>query len=221
MNIRPNYETPRFFGQLKFELISWIGRTFFGHRSKIKPSNGLPLLLDIGAGDNYKEGWLHVDFFSLRLRFWQKRDHPVEVETDLRYPLLGINDIADGVYTCHTLEHLYPEEAYKLLSEILRILKPGSWLRIGVPDLQVALDFYNGKISFPEYKYKAEAIAHLTQDYGHHSMWDEELLTHALETIGFINIKKVEFGTEGSDMRLIKEEEARRKWTIIVEGQKP
>lgn len=221
MNIIPNYETPKFFNQLKFELKSWIGRSFFSRRSKIQALNGLPLLIDIGVGANFREGWVHVDFFSLRLRFWKKINRRAEVETDLRYPLLSTNEIANGVYSCHTIEHLYPKEAYRLLAEILRILKPGGWLRLGVPDLQVALDFYNGKISMPEYKCRAEAIAHLTQDWGHHSVWDEELLTHALKSVGFINIKKVQFGTEGSDRRLIKEEDARRTWTLVMEAQKP
>lgn len=44
-----------------FELNSIIGRTFF--KSKIKSNNNL-LLLDIGARRNYKEGWVHIDFYN-------------------------------------------------------------------------------------------------------------------------------------------------------------
>lgn len=131
------------------------------------------------------------------------------------------SNIADGVYSGHTLEHLYPNHAYKLLSELYRILKPGCWLRINVPDLKKVVDFYNGKINMPEYKYKAEAIGNLTQNWGHHSVWDAELLTKALELNGFVNVKEVEFGKTGKDIRLIKEEEIRRAETLVIEAQKP
>ena len=173
LEIYPNYEEPKFMQQLKFELISWVGRHFLKHRSKIIPSDSL--LLDIGAGANFKEGWTHVDFYSLRLKFWKKR-YPAqksEIETDLRNPLNCPDNVVDGVYSGHMLEHLYPNQAYQLLSEIYRILKPSCWLRINVPDLGHCVDFYNGKITIENFKYKAEAIGDLTQNWGHHSVWDE------------------------------------------------
>ena len=55
------------------------------------------------------------------------------------------NNIVDGVYSGHTLEHLYPNHAYRLLVEIYRVLKSNCWLRINVPDLKRAIDIYNGK----------------------------------------------------------------------------
>lgn len=219
----PNYSEPKFNDQLMFEINSWIGRKFFKKKSRITPANK-PLLLDLGVGANYKDGWTHVDFFRRRIRkFWKpksKRRKP-EIETDLRYPLNCPNNIVDGVYSGHALEHLYPNHAYNLLKEIFRVLKPGSWLRINVPDLKRAIDFYNGKIEISNYKYKAEAIGNLTQNWGHHSVWDEELLSKALELKGFVNIKKVEFGKEGTDKRLIKELEERKHETLVIEAQKP
>ena len=221
--IYPNYSEPRFAGQLLFETNSWIGRKFFKKRSRIAPVKGI-LLLDLGAGSNFREGWTHVDFFQNQFRkFWKKpsKVKKSEVETDLRYPLNCSDNIADGVYSGHTLEHLYPAHAYRLLGEIYRVLKPGCWLRINVPDLKRAIDFYNGKIQIKKYKYKAEGIANLTQNYGHHSVWDEELLSVALASKGFVNIRKVEFGLEGTDKRLIKEEAVRKNETLVIEAQKP
>ena len=221
--IYPNFSEPKFIGHLIFEIKSCIGRNFLKKRSRIT-STEKPLLLDLGVGANYKDGWTHVDFYGIPIRkFWKshpKRRKP-EIETDLRYPLNCPNNIVDGVYSGHTLEHLYPNHAYNLLKEIFRILKPGCWLRINVPDLKRAIEFYNGKIDIPEYKYKAEAIANLTQNWGHHSVWDFELLSKALEIQGFINIKEVEFGKDGVDKRLIKEEEVRKHETLVIEAQKP
>jgi len=221
--IHPNIEEPKFRNQLIFELASWIGRNFLNHKSKITPTEA-PLLLDLGCGNNFKDGWTHVDFYKIRFKFWKTYSNVTkmpEIQTDLRYPLNCTSNIVDGVYSGHTLEHLYPNHAYHLLSEIFRVLKPECWLRINVPDLRRAVDFYNGKILIPEYKYKAEAIADFTQNWGHHSAWDEELLVYALEITGFVNIRKVEFGKEGTDKRLIKEEEVRRIDTIVLEAQKP
>lgn len=223
MDYYPKIKTQKCIDQIKFELISFIGRTLLKNKSVIKVDKK-PLLLDLGCGSNFKEGWVHIDFYNIAiLRFWKnfKRYKKVDVQTDLRFPLKCPDDVVDGVYTGHTLEHLYPLEAYNLLKEIFRVLKNKSWLRINVPDLKRMIDYYNGKIDIAEYKYKAEGIANLTQNYGHHSVWDEELLSKTLESVGFINVRKVCFGEEGIDKRLIKEEPIRRDETLVIEAQKP
>ncbi len=218
--IYPNYKEPKFSSQLQFEIVSWLGRHFQKRKSRIIAGKE-PLLLDIGVGTNFIQGWTHVDFFTFRIKFWKTYTNLAEVQTDLRYPLNCHDDIVDGVYSGHTLEHLYPNHAYFLIAEIYRILKPGGWLRINVPDLEIAIDYYMGKNNVFNYTFKAEAIANLTQNSGHHSVWNEELLKYALETSGFVKIKKVEFGIEGTDKRLIKENKVRKFESIAIEAQKP
>jgi predicted SAM-dependent methyltransferase len=223
LKIYPNFSEPSFKNQALFEFASWYGRTFKINKSKISLDRK-PLLLDLGVGENYTDGWVHADIFRLpNIKFWKRKTETriPEIELDLRYPLNCPENAVDGVYSGHTLEHLYPNHAYQLLSEIYRVLKPNCWLRINVPDLKRAVDFYNGIIIIPEYKYRAEAISHYTQDWSHHSAWDEELLTVALELSGFINVRKVKFGKEGSDPRLIKEQEPRFSDTLVMEAQKP
>ena len=86
------------------------------------------------------------------------------------------------------------------------------------------ISFYNGSLPDPKFlKFNSgcEAISTLTQDYGHHSLWDEKQMTRALNNIGFINIRRVKFGEEGTDRRLIKEEDVRSWETLVVEAQKP
>lgn len=139
---------------------------------------------------------------------------------DLRYPLSCKDNVVDGVYSGHTLEHLYPNQAIKLLSEIYRVLKPGCWLRINVPGLRDCVEFYNGDRKVKNYMFGAEAICNLACNWGHHSVWDEEILIYALQECGFVNVNAVEYGIGGSDKRLIKEEEMRRNGTIVIEAQK-
>lgn len=204
--IIPNFKEPEFKDVLLFELTSFIGRKFLKRRSKFPQATEIPYLVDIGVGNNYTSEWIHLDFFHIRYRFWKKINHKKpEVQWDLRYPLRCPDSICDGCYSSHTLEHLYPDKAYQLLSEIHRILKPGCWLRIVLPDLKRVVDYYNGIIKIPEYTFGAEAISNATQNWGHHSAWDEDLLTYALKNVGFTNIKKVKYGEEGSDKRLIKD----------------
>jgi SAM-dependent methyltransferase len=55
---------------------------------------------------------------------------------DLRKPLPFPDNSFCAVYGSHVLEHLYLEQAKRLLKECLRVLQPGGVLRLVVPDLQ-------------------------------------------------------------------------------------
>lgn len=230
----PNFKRPELIQILLFEITSWVGRTFLKKRTKIIPKGKLQesSLLDLGVGDNYNNDWINADFFKVpelkRLKFWKKypsRPKP-DLILDLRYPIKCPDSCVDGIYCGHTLEHLYPYDAINLLREIFRILKPYCWLRINVPDIEKYVNFYinknkNRTPEFSQFKTGCEAISVVTQNYGHHSAWDKVLLTKALKYVGFINIKKVKFGKEGADKRLIKEDEVRRWETLVIEAQKP
>ena len=212
-----------------FEFRSWYGRHIQKRNIKIeKEKFKEPRLLDLGVGANYKENWIDADFFhGFRLKFWKKYPLPPRknnLELDLKYPINCDDNIIDGVYSGHTLEHLTPLEALNLLGEIYIVLKPGSWLRINVPDLEMCVNFYIGKKPnnyFDMYNSGCECIHELTQDSGHLSVWDKELLGRTLKNVGFINVKVVKFGKEGTDKRLIIEESVREWCTLVMEAQKP
>jgi hypothetical protein len=86
------------------------------------------------------------------------------------------------------------------------------------------MEYYNGKATdswFNEqFAYGAEAIASLTQNWGHTSVWDSQLLSSVLEQIGFSNIDTVSFG-RGTDPQLIMDNSARRHESFYLEAQKP
>ena len=211
-----------------FEMRSWYGRHIQRRNTRITIDKFKePRLLDLGVGGNYSEGWINADFFqSLHLRFWKKRakiKHN-ELELDLRFPIPCEDNIIDGVYSGHTLEHFSPIDALDILTEVFRILKPGRWLRINVPDLEKCVDFYVGNKpnnGFDLFNSGCECIHGLTQDAGHLSVWDKEFLGKTLSDVGFVNVKVVKYGKEGSDKRLIKEEYVREWVTLVMEAQKP
>jgi hypothetical protein len=96
-------------------------------------------------------------------------------------------------------------------------------LRICVPDLSKYVDYYLGNPSaegFIKWPTGAEAIRALTQNWGHRSVWDSELLALVLHQVGFVNVKEVGFG-KGTDERLIKEDQERRWESLYMEAQKP
>jgi ubiquinone/menaquinone biosynthesis C-methylase UbiE len=62
----------------------------------------------------------------------------------------------DGLYCSHVIEHLVPEEAHKLLSEMNRVLKPGGTLAIQTPLLYDG--FYNDLTHVKPYY--PEAVLH-------------------------------------------------------------
>ena len=204
-------------GLMIFELKSLIGRLLLPKEPpQVKSASRF---LHLGCGSRIFEDWVNADFF--RPKFWKA---PKSLwMLDLRYPLQCDDDYWDGVFCQHVLEHLYPIDVYNLLTELLRTLKPACYLRICVPDLSKYVDYYLGKPSpkeFSKWPTGAEAIRALTQNWGHCSVWDSELLALTLRRVGFVNVKEMEFG-KGTDERLVREDEERKYESLYMEAQKP
>lgn len=160
---------------IRFELISLYGRIFLSKKPRLTSNLNL---LHLGCGHSKFAGWVNADFYQ-GLKFWKKYPNKPDWILDLRYPLNCDSDYWDGVFIEHTLEHLLSLHVLNLLKEILRTLKPGCWLRVSVPDLEKYVDYYCGKKSHENFKRwltGAEAIRSLTQNWGHLSVWDSELL---------------------------------------------
>lgn len=206
-------------GMIRFELISLYGRIFLNKKPRLTDNLNL---LHLGCSHNKFVGWVNADFYQ-GVKFWKKYPNKPDWTLDLRYPLNCDSDYWDGIFTEHTLEHLLPLHVLNLLKEILRTLKPGCWLRVSVPDLGKYVDYYSGKKSHENFKRwptGAEAIRSLTQNWGHLSVWDSELLGNFLHEAGFVNTRKVNF-SEGTDKRIIKDNEKRRWESLYMEAQKP
>jgi predicted SAM-dependent methyltransferase len=202
-------------GFLSFEVRSFLGRMFFDQKPRLKLEG--KNLLNLGCGPTRFKDFINADFFVFRNS--AKPDWMV----DLRYPLNCDDDVWDGVFTEHTLEHLYPDQAYSLLRELHRTMKPSAWIRITVPDLSKYIDFYNGKPvdqKFHQWETGCEGIRSLTQNHFHLSLWDFKLLKSYLSAIGFVNIQKFEFA-QGTTSLLLRESEDRAWETLYVEAQKP
>lgn len=90
-------------------------------------------LLNIGCGDNAREGWVNLDLQGGR---------PGVLQHDLTQGLPFDEGAFDAVYCSHVLEHLPKAEAPTLVAECLRVLRPGAVVRFVVPDLEAIVRLY-------------------------------------------------------------------------------
>lgn len=74
----------------------------------------------------------------------------------------------DALFSSHNIEHLYPHEVPKALTEFLRVLKPEGFLVLTCPDLQsVCALVAEDKLTEPAYTAPAGPITPLDILYGH------------------------------------------------------
>lgn len=203
---------------IMFELKSRVGRMFLPTRPKFF---GAKHLLHICAGHNYIKGWTNVNFFSFAWIINKKRKE-ADWMLDLRYPLKCADNVWDGVFSEHTIEHLSPYDAKGFLKELHRTMKDGAGIRIVVPDLEKYIQYYNGDMPDKEFERRpsaAEWMRNLTQNWWHRSLWDFDLMRKLLEEIGFKNVKKVSLWT-WEHKELIKDMKARERESLYVEASK-
>lgn len=205
-------------GLFLFEITSLIGRLCLNKKPPLGRDKNY---LNLGCGASKFEGWVNADFFKIG-RLWKNNSHLPDWEVDLRFPLNCNDNVWDGVFSEHVLEHLYPNQVLALLKELYRTMKQGAWIRLSVPDLAKHINYYNGEKGnevFDIFPTGCEAIFSLTQNWGHRSVWDYELLKRLLEDSGFSNIKSVEY-REGTDQNLLKDSEDRRPASLYIEARK-
>jgi predicted SAM-dependent methyltransferase len=203
-----------------FELKSFLGRRFFSQKPKLKLDNNF---LHLGSGSNKIPNWINADFFALKFWKWQQYPNKPDWMIDLRYPLNCEDNVWDGIFSEHTLEHLYPVHVLQLLKELNRTMKSGAWLRISVPDLNKYVNYYQGRTVEQEFitqwQTGCEAMRALTQNYAHLSLWDSKLMKQFLQDAGFVNIQQVDFG-QGNNPQLL-HDQIERKWeSLYMEAQK-
>jgi predicted SAM-dependent methyltransferase len=150
-----------------------------------------PVILRPRAGEECQ--WVNIDMFP-------------QAGADLMcdYLLLGdkFKDV-DGIYSCHSLEHLdYPTNAKRFFSEAFRLLKPGGTLHVNVPDLRKLIHYYingqtdqiyhppEGKFYYDNPDSAAERFHFAVNAYEHKMVYDNALLWEMFLEAGFVNIEE-------------------------------
>ena len=153
--------------------------------------------LELGGGNNKREGWLNIDLFT------DKADLQLDLRRRLPFPNLSV----DNIYSSHVLEHFsYPEPLRSLLRECFRVLKVGGIFSAAVLDARRAFQIYAaGEYEFYQQKYwvapqpnwcksPMDDINWLVYMGGlHQHMFDIQNLVTRLEEVGFSKVLKREF----------------------------
>jgi predicted SAM-dependent methyltransferase len=176
--------------------------------------------INIGCGRHPTEGWINFDnslsiilanspfkyFVAKIFRLlnkqeqieninWNKKNKILFADAKKHIPLP--NDSAECIYTSHMFEHLSKEEAVSFLNETLRVLETGGILRIALPDLKLAVNFYlqtQDADAFMERIFLAPPpINTIKQKFflffcgyrQHQWMYDDKSLSNLIKKVGF------------------------------------
>jgi len=103
------------------------------------------------------------------------------------YPLAYPDDSAEEIYASHVLEHFSHQHAMAVLSEWVRVLKPGGRIRIAVPDFeQVAKRYLAGE----EIQVQGLVMGGQVDEHDYHRcIYDREALTELMEAAGLERIE--------------------------------
>jgi len=156
-------------------------------RARLRKHEGTGrLAVHLGCGEHYIPGMINCDGNALR---------KVDQWLDLRSPLPFPDSSAIVVYSSHTLEHLYPEEAIRLLREVRRILRPDGVARIGVPDVahffRIAQGSANAKFPRTFDDPVAQAVNFLFCDGQHRYAYNAAILTDFARQAGFADVRNI------------------------------
>lgn len=182
-----------------------------GGKGAVAMTDELPVVLHVGCG-SADAGKLPAQFFQAG----QWRELRYDIDPSVKPDIVGsITDMQgigsatiDAIWSSHNIEHLYPHEVPVALREFRRVLKPGAFALITLPDLQQVAELVaQGKLEEPAYDSPAGPIAPIDIIFGwrlpiahgnlfmaHRTGFVEKSLKKALEDAGFVSTYVVRDG---------------------------
>lgn len=183
------------------------------------------LILDAGCGQN-------INGENINLAYeWQPG---IDICCDLTKGLPLADNYVSGIFTEHCIEHIPFADAPFVFDHFYRVMKPGSRIRIIVPDLDIYVDRYvqargTSDLSMPYASddvregglySPAMSVNRIFNAHGHKFIYDFSTMKLILEEAGFVEIKKFQFGV-GDDQSLVLDSPGRAIESLYVEARKP
>ena len=183
-------------------------------RRAVEIARRIPLQLHLGSARSPKAGWVNIDLLG----------DPVDFVWNLARPLPFMDNSVDAIFHEHVLEHFTLREGFALIQQCYRVLKPGSVLRIGVPDVAAyARSYLQGggdliAAARPRRPTPLLAMQEVFYWYGHRTMYDFDTLALVCRAAGFEAVEQRVFG----DSRLTPcpDSDHRQLDTLYVEAVK-
>jgi predicted SAM-dependent methyltransferase len=182
-------------------------------------NRGVKTFLHVGCGHgkktNITRAFSGPEWQELRL------DIDEAVHPDIVGTMIDMHAVKDGsvdaVFSSHNIEHLYPHEVPRALSEFLRVLKPEGFAVVTCPDLQsVAALIAEDKLTEEAYHSAAGPISPLDILYGHrramaagnlfmahHCGFTKKVLTNTLHGCGFSSIASMRRAAPAFDLWVV------------------
>lgn len=109
----------------------------------------------------FQEGWAEI-----------RLDIDPEAQPDIVADIADMGAVSsgcmDGVLSAHSLEHLYPHQVALALEGFYRVLRPGGYLFLTLPDIQaVAVEVAKGRLEEPLFQSDMGPICAIDILYGH------------------------------------------------------
>lgn len=181
------------------------------------------IMLNIGCGTDYKDGWINIDNNS------DDNIEKLDLNWDLRNPLPFAENSVDFIFNEHFFEHLTVEEGQVVMKDLLRVLKPGGVIRIAMPDLEGVVHNYTSvpldkdpvikEFKFDFVQTRAEWMNMSFRWWGHKWLYDWEELQRRLKQAGYTKIKRCKLRT--SAHAELQKLETRDGSLLIAEAVKP
>lgn len=174
--------------------------------------------INLGCGLHVASGWLNIDgSLNALIASWPNWTHRMAYRFsgshsyysideycrvlenhkflyhDLSTSLPLCENSVDFIYSSHFIEHLFKDDAARLLKSCARALKPGGMIRISIPDLAYTVSLYDlGRKTemLDDYFFVEGKGSYLAR---HKYMYDFDLLKKVLEESGFVNVIRCEF----------------------------
>ena len=138
--------------------------------------------LNLGCGDLIMKGWVNVDLYC----------ELADVKSDVR-KLPFPDEYADEIYSSHVIEHFHFKEAFEVLKEWRRVLKPGGMITLETPDLYASCKKFVESDNDTRLGLYAHFFSEAWRGPGfyHLFLYTEEQLRWTLEVCEFKNVARI------------------------------
>jgi len=174
--------------------------------------------LNWGCGPFTSPGWINADV----------RPAPgvdVLVQTGAALPLSDAS--VDLIVGMHVLQDFAYPDVVPALRELHRVLRPGGWLRLGLPDLDRAIRAYQaheaGYFYIPDRDARSIGAKFVTQMIWYGSVrtpFNEDFGRESLRTAGFGEVLRCEFGRTASGRPALCTLDNRPRESLFLEASK-